>query len=176
MTEDFLGARTPSLHETVYVASGAQIVGAVELAEEVSIWYNAVLRGDVELIIVGAHTNVQDGSVVHASYGFPVTLGAGLTVGHNAIIHGATVGNNTLVGMGAVLLDGVAVGENCIVAAGSLLTEGKRFPAGSLIMGTPGRVVRPLTEEEIARNRRSAEGYVRRAKHYREHEGTSIEL
>ncbi|MGC9399807.1 MAG: gamma carbonic anhydrase family protein [Anaerolineae bacterium] len=163
MTQEGRKRSTPSLHATVYVAPGAVVVGDVRLAEESSVWYNATLRGDIEPLIIGARTNVQDGCVLHTSRGFPVVLGEGVTVGHAAVVHGATVGANTLVGIGAVLLNGAEVGENCIVAAGSVVTEGKCFPAGSLILGTPARVVRPLTAEEIEENRRSAERYVRRA-------------
>ncbi len=160
--------RPELVHPTAWIAPGAVVVGEVILAEQSSIWFNAVLRGDLEPITVGARSNVQDGCLFHTSPGFPLTLGEGVTVGHGAIVHGATVGPNTLIGMGAILLDGVAVGENCLIAAGALLTGGQTFPPGSLILGQPARVVRALTEEEIARNRQTAARYVERARQYRE--------
>jgi carbonic anhydrase/acetyltransferase-like protein (isoleucine patch superfamily) len=168
MSDDKLKASTPTLHPTVFVAPGAVVTGDVRLAEESSVWFNATLRGDIEPLIIGARTNVQDGCVFHTSRGFPVELGEGVTVGHAAVIHGATVGANTLIGIGAVLLNGAKVEENCIIAAGSVLTEGKRFPAGSLILGTPARVVRELTTDEIEDNRRAAEHYVGRAAEQRQ--------
>lgn len=155
-------------HPTVFIAPGAVVVGEVYLAEDVNIWFNAVLRGDVEALTVGVGVNIQDGCVLHTSHGYPLTLAEGVSVGHRAIVHGATVGRNSLIGMGALLLDGVAVGADCIVAAGALLPGGKIYPAGSLIMGSPARVVRPLTEAEIAHNRETAAGYIQRARRYRE--------
>jgi carbonic anhydrase/acetyltransferase-like protein (isoleucine patch superfamily) len=163
MTNHAHDISTPMIHPTAFVAPGAVVIGDVRLAEESSIWFNATLRGDIEPLIIGARTNVQDGCVFHTSQGFPVVLAEGVSVGHAAVVHGATVGANTLIGIGAVLLNGVEVGENCIVAAGSVVTEGKRFPSGSLILGTPARVVRQLTIEEIEHNRSIAERYVRRA-------------
>ncbi len=151
---------------TAFIAPGAVVIGEVHLAENVSVWFNAVLRGDVEALTIGPETNVQDGCILHTSRGFPLTLGRGVTVGHGAIVHGAQVGDNTLIGMGAILLDGVAVGENCIVAAGALLPPGKHYPAGSLILGSPAKIVRALTEAEITQNRESATRYVARAANY----------
>jgi carbonic anhydrase/acetyltransferase-like protein (isoleucine patch superfamily) len=160
--------RPDQLHPSVYVAQGAVIVGDVTLDEDASVWFNAVLRGDTEPIRIGARTNIQDGCVLHVDPNFPLTIGVGAVIGHRAIVHGASVGDNTMIGMGAVLLNGVAVGENCIVGASSLLTQGKIFPGGVLIMGSPAKVVRDLTPDEIDSNRNSAEGYVRRAKAFRE--------
>ncbi len=155
--------RPEQLHPSVFVAQGAVIVGDVHLGENASVWFGAVLRGDTEPIRIGAGTNIQDGAILHVDPGFPLSVGRDVTVGHGAIIHGAQVGDNTLVGIRSVLLNGVVVGENCIVGACSLLTQGKVFAPGMLIMGTPAKVVRPLTPEEIEQNRISAQTYVRRA-------------
>jgi carbonic anhydrase/acetyltransferase-like protein (isoleucine patch superfamily) len=159
--------RPHQLHPSVYVAQGAVIVGDVTLDEDASVWFNAVLRGDTEPIRIGARTNLQDGCVLHVDPTFPVNIGGGAVIGHRAIVHGASVGDNTMIGMGAVLLNGVVVGENCIIGASSLLTQGKIFPSGVLIMGSPAKIIRELTPDEIESNRRSAEGYVRRAKAFR---------
>ncbi len=156
--------RPDQVHSTAFIAPGAVVLGDVTLAEHSSVWFHAVLRADVAPIVVHAGTNVQDGCVLHGDVGFPTTLHAGVTVGHGAIVHGACVHANTLIGMRAVLLNGVVVEENCIVAAGSLLTSSKHFPAGHLIMGTPARVIRPLTEEELAHNRHAAQEYVEHAR------------
>lgn len=151
---------------TVFIADGAIVVGAVHLAAQCSVWFNAVLRGDVEALTIGERSNIQDGCLLHTSHGFPLIIGAGVTVGHGAVIHGAQIGDNTLIGMRALLLDGVVVGADCLVAAGALLTPGKHFPPGSLIMGSPARVVRALTAEEIAQQRDSAQHYVELAAKY----------
>jgi len=163
--------RQEQIHPSVFIAPGAVVVGDVTLAAGCGVWFNAVLRGDVAPIVVGEGTTILDGCVLHGDADAPTTLAAGVTVGHGAIIHGATVHANTLIGMGAVLLNGVVVGENCIVAAGALLTQGKHFPAGHLIMGVPAQAVRPLTEEEILRNRQSAQDYQELAARYSEHWG-----
>lgn len=148
--------RPELMHPTVFIAPGAIVVGEVYLAEGVNIWFNAVLRGDVESLTLGANVNIQDGCVLHTSHGYLLLLEEGVSVGHGAIVHGARVGRNTLIGMGALLLDGVEVGADCIVAASALLPGGKLYPAGSLIMGSPARVVRALTEDEIQHNREVA--------------------
>lgn len=148
---------------SVFIAPGAVVVGNVTVAANASIWFNAVLRGDTEAISIGAGTNIQDGAILHADPGYPARIGAGCTVGHGAIVHGAQVGDNTLIGMGAILLNGVVVGENCVIGAGALLTQGKIFPPGSLILGSPAKISRELKPEEIEANRRSAEGYVQKA-------------
>ena len=129
-----------------------------------SVWFNATLRGDTTPIHIGVGTNIQEGCILHADPGFPAIIGTGVTVGHGAVIHGAKVGDNNLVGIRSVLLNGVVVGKNCIVGANSLLTQGKVFPPGSLIMGTPAKVIRPLTPEEIESNRTTAERYVERSR------------
>ncbi|HLV36894.1 MAG TPA: gamma carbonic anhydrase family protein [Spirillospora sp.] len=159
--------RPEQVHPSVFVASGAVIVGDVTLAEDSSVWFNAVLRGDTEAVRVGAGTNIQDGAILHADPGYPTVIGTGCTVGHRAIVHGARVGDNTLVGMGAILLNGVEVGENCIIGAGALLTQGKVFEPGSLILGSPARVIRALTPAEIAANRASAADYTRKARAFK---------
>lgn len=151
---------------TAFIAPGAVVVGDVTLGPDSSVWFQAVIRGDCEAIRIGARSNVQDGCVLHADPGFPCTIGEGVTIGHRAIIHGATVGDNVVVGMGSILLNGARVGENSIIAAGAVVTEGAEIPPGSLVMGMPGKVKRTLTPEEIERNRRSAEHYVHNVQHY----------
>ena len=143
-----------------YVAPGAVIVGDVELGENVNIWYNAVLRGDSGAIRIGEGTNIQDGSVLHDT----TTLGKFCTVGHGAIVHGCTVGDYCLIGMGAIVLSGAVIGDHCMVGAGALVTGKMNAPAGSLILGSPAKVVRPLTEAELAHLKESAEDYIRLAK------------
>ncbi len=155
-------------HPTVFIAPGAIVVGEVYLARNVNIWFNAVLRGDVEALALGADVNVQDGCILHTSRGYPLVLEEGVSVGHRAVVHGAQVGRNTLIGMGALLLDGAKVGADCMVAAGSLLPGEKSYPVGSLIMGSPARVIRSLTEAEIAHNREIAAAYIQRARLYLE--------
>jgi carbonic anhydrase/acetyltransferase-like protein (isoleucine patch superfamily) len=150
----------------VFVAAGAQIVGDVMIGAESSVWFNAVLRGDVAPIRVGHRTNIQDGCMLHADEGLPCTLGDGVTVGHLAVVHGATVGDNVVVGMHAVVMNGVRVGNDSIIAVGSIVTEGTVIPPGSMVMGVPAKVKRLLTAEEIERNRRSAEHYVANAKRF----------
>lgn len=154
------------IHPTAYVAPGAVVVGEVYLGPEANVWFGCVLRGDVDTITVGARTNVQDGSLLHASHGFPTVLAEDVAVGHGAVVHGARVGSHSLVGIRATLLDGVVVGENCLVAAGSLLPPGTEYPPGHLILGSPARVVRPLTDAEMADIRRIVRNYVERAKAY----------
>lgn len=156
--------RADQIHPTVFLGQGVVIVGDVTLEPESSVWFNATLRGDTTPIHIGVRTNIQEGSILHADPGFPTVIGAGVTVGHGAVIHGAKVGDNSLIGIRAVLLNGATVGENCIVGASSLLTQGKVFPSGSLIMGTPAKVIRPLTQEEIEANRATAERYVERSR------------
>jgi len=149
--------------EDVLICGGAKVSGDVTLGRGVNIWYNAVLRGDDGAIIVGEGTNIQDCAVLHEE----THVGAGCTVGHGAIVHGCTVGDNVLIGMGAVLLNGARIGDDCIVGAGALVTGKLDAPAGSMILGSPAKVVRPLTEAEIEGNRRSARGYLETAERYR---------
>lgn len=141
----------PRLHDSVFVDVSAQVIGDVVMGEDSSVWMNAVVRGDVHWIRIGRRTNIQDNTVVHVQNGtHPTTIGDDVTVGHAAIVHGCTIGHRVLVGMGAILLNGATVGEDSIVAAGSLLTEESTFPPRSLIMGSPAKVKRPLTEREVA--------------------------
>ena len=149
--------------ETVLICDGARVSGDVTLGRGVSIWYNTVLRGDDGAITVGEDTNIQDCAVLHEE----TRVGAGCTIGHGAVVHGCVIGNNVLIGMGAVVLNGARIGDDCIVGAGSLVTGKLDAPAGSMILGSPARVVRPLTEAEIASNRESAEGYLHAAEAYR---------
>ena len=149
--------------ETVMIAEGARVGGDVTLGKYVNIWYNAVLRGDEGAITVGEETNIQDGAVLHEE----TVVGKVCTIGHNAIVHGCTVGDNTLVGMGAIILNGAKVGSNCIVGAGALVTGKMDAPDGVMLLGSPAKVVRPLTEAEIESNRASARGYLHAAEQYR---------
>jgi carbonic anhydrase/acetyltransferase-like protein (isoleucine patch superfamily) len=152
---------TPRVHDTAYVDPSAQVIGDVEIGEASSIWMNAVIRGDVHWIRIGARSNVQDGSVVHVMNGtHPTTIGDDVTIGHGAVVHGCTLRGRILVGMGAILLNGADVEEDSIVAAGSLLPEGMRVPARSLVMGTPGKVRRVLTDAEVHSIRVYSERYV----------------
>ncbi|RMG80939.1 MAG: gamma carbonic anhydrase family protein [Chloroflexi bacterium] len=160
--------RPQQVHPSVWIAPNAVVVGDVTLAENVSVWFGAVLRGDTEALYIGAGSNIQDGCVLHADPGFPLHIGVGVTVGHRAVVHGARIGDNTLVGMGAIILNGAQVGRNCIIGAGALLTQGKHYPDNALILGSPARVIRDVSEEEIAANRRSAAQYVAKAKAFRE--------
>ena len=149
--------------ETVLICDGARVSGDVTLGPGVSIWYNAVLRGDDGAITVGEDTNIQDCAVLHEE----TRVGAGCTIGHGAVVHGCVIGNNVLIGMGAVVLNGARIGDDCIVGAGALVTGKMDAPAGSMILGSPAKVTRPLTEAEIASNRESAEGSLRAADRYR---------
>ena len=147
----------------VLICDGAKVSGDVTLGKGVNIWYNAVLRGDEGAITVGEGTNIQDCAVLHEE----TRVGAGCTIGHGAIVHGCTIGDNVLIGMGAVVLNGAKIGDDCIVGAGALVTGKMDAPAGSMVLGSPAKVVRPLTEAEIASNRESAEGYLHAAEAYR---------
>jgi carbonic anhydrase/acetyltransferase-like protein (isoleucine patch superfamily) len=151
--------RHPTIPGHTFIAPGARIIGAVTLGEGASVWPNCVLRADIEDIVVGADTNIQDLSVVHVEHGLPAIIGKGVTVGHRVIVHACTIEDNCLIGMGAVLLDGCLIRKNSLVAAGSVVPPGKNYPEGSLIMGTPAVVKRALTTEEIERNRESAIHY-----------------
>jgi carbonic anhydrase/acetyltransferase-like protein (isoleucine patch superfamily) len=163
----------PNVHATSFVAPGAVVVGAVTLAEESSVWYTSVLRGDIHHIQVGPQSNVQDGSVLHVSDVFPCVLGARVSVGHRAIVHAGEVGDETLVGMGAIILDGARIGPRCIVAAGALVPKGMVVPEGSMVLGSPARVVRPLSVEERQANAKLALKYVEISRRYRELGGTA---
>lgn len=156
----------PEVADTAWVADSAEVVGRVTLGEDVSVWFNAVLRGDSEHLTIGAGSNIQDGSVLHADHGFPLVLGERVTVGHQVMLHGCTVGDESLIGIGAVVLNGARIGRNCIVGAGALVTEGKEFPDGSLIVGAPAKAVRELTEAQRAGLKASAAHYVNNGRRY----------
>ncbi|MCW1917643.1 gamma carbonic anhydrase family protein [Rhodobacter sp. KR11] len=156
----------PELGMGAWVAPGAQVMGKILLEDEVSVWFGAVLRGDNEMIWVGQGSNIQENAVLHTDVGFPLLIGPNCTVGHRAMLHGCSVGEGTLIGMGATVLNGAKIGRNCLIGACALVTEGKEIPDGSLVMGTPGRVVRALSDDEIAGLLRSAETYRDNAKRF----------
>jgi carbonic anhydrase/acetyltransferase-like protein (isoleucine patch superfamily) len=160
--------------DSVFIAPGAVVIGAVDLAEESSIWFGSVLRGDINRIIVGAQSNVQDGSVLHVSDDHACILGERVTVGHRAVVHACTVEDEVLVGMGAIILDGARIGARSIVAAGALVPKNMQVPPGSLVMGSPAKVVRPLTGEEQAANQKLALKYVELSRLYRGFDVSSL--
>ena len=151
---------TPHIADSAWVADNAQVVGDVHMDADSSVWFSSVVRGDTATIRIGEGTNIQDGSVLHADVGIPLTVGKHVTVGHMVQLHGCTIGDESLIGIGAVVLNGAKIGKNCLVGAGSLVTEGKEFPDGSMILGSPAKVVRELTPEQIEGLRRSAQHYV----------------
>ncbi|WP_455917315.1 gamma carbonic anhydrase family protein [Pseudomonas cerasi] len=157
----------PTIHAETFVAQDATVIGNVTLAQGVSVWPQAVLRGDNEPICIGQHSNVQEGAVLHADPGFALTVGEGVTIGHQAMLHGCTIGDGALIGIQAVVLNGAVIGKNCLVGAGAIVTEGKVFPDNSLILGAPAKVVRELTPEAIANMHRNAADYVVRGQAYR---------
>ncbi len=163
-----LGDKTPRLAAGVWIAPNATVIGDVRLAANVSIWWNAVLRGDNDPIAIGANSNIQDGSVLHTDEGVPLTVGRDVTVGHLVMLHGCTVGDGTLIGIKSVILNGAVIGKNCLIGANTLIPEGKVIPDGSLVMGSPGKVVRELTDEQLARFARNAPHYVKNADRYRQ--------
>ena len=146
--------------ETIYIASGAFVIGDVTLGENVGIWYNAVVRGDTNSIYIGNNTNVQDNATLHTDKDFKLHIGDSVTIGHNAVVHGCTVGDNTVIGMGSIILSGAVIGKNCIIGAGSLVTGKMNIPDSSLVMGSPAKIVRPLMKKEIEANRENAIHYV----------------
>ena len=150
----------------VFIAPTATLIGKVILGRDVGIWFGSVLRGDNEPIVIEAETNIQEHCVLHTDMGFPLTVGQGCTIGHRAILHGCRIGRNCLVGMGAIILNGAVIGDDCLIGAGALVTEGKTIGPGSLVIGSPGKVVRALTPDEIARNRLSAAHYVANARRF----------
>ena len=167
MTRYRLGDKTPDIHESAYVAREATVIGDVRLAANTSVWAGAVLRGDNEPITLGEGCNVQEGTVMHTDPGCPLTLGERVTVGHQAMLHGCTVGDGSLIGIQAVVLNRAVIGKECLVGAGAVVTEGKTFPDRSLILGAPAKVVRTLTDEDIAGLRRNAQTYVDRAAQFK---------
>ena len=157
----------PTVADSAWIADSAQVMGSVELGEDVSIWFGAVLRGDTETLRLGRGTNIQDGSVLHTDVGKPLVLGENVTVGHRVVLHGCTVGDGSLIGIGAIVLNGAKIGKACLVGAGALVTEGKEFPDGSMILGSPAKVVRQLSPAQIEGLLASARHYVDNAARYK---------
>ena len=155
-----VGDLYPTFGKNVRIAENATVVGDVTLEEGASIWYSAILRADEAPIRIGRDTNIQDGAILHVAHGFPTTVGAQVTLGHGSIVHGCTVGDGVLVGMGAILLNGCVIGEGSVVAAGALVTEGAVIPPRSMVMGIPARVMRPLQEDELAASHTNIEEYL----------------
>lgn len=161
-----LGDDTPRFSEGSWVAHNATVIGAVEAGRNVNIWYNVVIRGDRDPIRIGDNTNIQDGSILHTDDGVPLTVGANVTVGHMAMLHGCTVGDGSLIGINAVVLNNAVIGKDCIIGAKALIPEGKIIPDRSLVVGSPGRVIRELTDADVARLRENAAHYVDNARRY----------
>ncbi len=162
-----LGERTPELRgEHHFVAANASIIGTVILEDNVSVWFNAVIRGDIEPIHIGTNSNVQDGAVLHTDPGAPLTIGSNVTIGHLAMLHGCTIGDGSLIGIHSVILNHAVIGRNCLIGANTLITEGKVIPDNSLVVGSPGKVLRTLSEEEIAAIHANAARYVKNLKRY----------
>ena len=158
---------SPTIAESAWVADSAQVMGRVDLAADTSIWFGVVIRGDTESISIDEGSNIQDGSVLHADIGQSLRVGKHVTVGHKVMLHGCTIGDESLIGIGAIVLNGAKIGKNCLVGAGSLVTEGKEFPDGSMIMGTPAKVVRSLTPEQMEGLRLSAKHYIENAQRFK---------
>ncbi|HML34454.1 MULTISPECIES: gamma carbonic anhydrase family protein [Sporomusa] len=156
----------PTIDNNVFIAEGARVIGDVSIEAHASIWFNTVLRGDVQPIRIGRYTNIQDNCTVHVWYEFPTVIGNYVTVGHGAILHGCTIASNCLIGMGAIILNYAEIGENCIIGAGALIPERKKIPPNSLVMGSPGKVIRQVSMEEIETIRQSALVYAQDAKNY----------
>jgi carbonic anhydrase/acetyltransferase-like protein (isoleucine patch superfamily) len=157
----------PQVAESAWVAEDAQVIGGVSLAADSSIWFGVVVRGDSGAISVGEGSNIQDNSVLHADEGVPLTIGKHVTVGHQVMLHGCTIGDESLIGIGAIILNNAKIGRNCLVGAGALVTEGKEFPDGSMIIGSPAKAVRQLSPEQIEGLRRSAQHYIANARRFR---------
>lgn len=161
-----LADKSPRLAAGVWIAPNATVIGDVRLAENVSIWWNCVLRGDNDPITVGENSNIQDGSILHTDEGIPLTIGRNVTVGHKVMLHGCTIGDGSLIGMGAIILNGAVIGRNCLIGAGTLIPEGKEIPDDSLVVGSPGRIVQPLSDKHRARIVDAAGHYVETARLY----------
>jgi carbonic anhydrase/acetyltransferase-like protein (isoleucine patch superfamily) len=163
-----LGERQVRAEGECFVAESAVVIGNVLLRANASVWFNAVIRGDNELVTIGENSNVQDGSVLHTDPGWPLTIGGGVTIGHKAMLHGCTVGDNSLIGINAVVLNGAKIGRNCLIGANALVTEGKEIPDNSMVLGSPGKVVRELTPDQIEGLRQSALHYVENARRFKQ--------
>jgi len=157
----------PLIADSAWVADSAQVMGNVTLGADSSVWFGAIIRGDMDSITVGAGTNIQDGSVLHADDNMPLTIGENVTVGHQVMLHGCTIGDGSLIGIQAVVLNGAKIGKNCLVGAGALVTEGKEFPDGSMILGSPAKAVRQLSEAQLAGLKMSAQHYIDNARRYK---------
>ena len=155
------------IDDSAYIAEGAVVLGEVEAGTDSSIWFHATVRADRAGIFIGEGSNIQDNAVVHVDQGFPVRIGSFVTIGHGAVVHGCTIGNRSLVGMGAVILNGARIGENCIIGAGALVTQNMLVPDGSLVIGCPGKVARIVTEQEMASNLHNAQEYIEESKRYK---------
>ena len=162
-----LDTLSPRVASTAWVADSAQVIGNVELDEDASVWFGVVIRGDTETIRVGKGSNIQDCSVLHADIGKPLNVGANVTVGHKVMLHGCTIGDGSLIGIGAIVLNGAKIGKGCIVGAGALVTEGKEFPDGSMIIGSPAKAVRELSAEQQAQLQLSALHYIENARRFK---------
>jgi len=158
---------SPKIHETAFVAPNSTVIGDVVLGANSTIWYNAVLRGDIDSIVVGDNTNIQEGCILHCKKGADVKIGSHVTIGHGAILHSCHIGNNTLIGMGAIVLDDSVIGNNCLIAAGSVVTSRTKIPDGSLIAGSPAEVKRVLSEQEILEIKNNANEYINLLKYYK---------
>ena len=158
---------TPAIHETAWVADSAQVLGNVQLAQDSSVWFGVVIRGDMDAISVGRGTNIQDNSVLHADHGVPLTIGDNVSVGHQVMLHGCTIGDGSLIGIQAVILNGAKIGKNCLVGAGSLITEGKEFADNSMIFGSPAKAVRQLSAEQIEGLKMISDHYIENARRYK---------
>jgi carbonic anhydrase/acetyltransferase-like protein (isoleucine patch superfamily) len=163
-----IGTHTPDVDASAYITDSASVIGNVHLAANTSIWFGAALRGDNELISIGEGSNVQECAVLHTDMGYPLVVGKNVTIGHQAMLHGCTVGDGSLIGIQAVVLDGAVIGKNCLVAAGALVTSGKEFPDNSLIMGSPAKAVRELTQEQINDIQRGVTTYIERAAYFKQ--------
>ena len=163
-----IGTHTPDVDTSAYVTDSASVIGNVHLAANTSVWFGAALRGDNELISIGEGSNVQECAVLHTDMGYPLIVGKNVTIGHQAMLHGCTVGDGSLIGIQAVVLDGAVIGKNCLVAAGALVTSGKEFPDNSLIMGSPAKAVRELTPEQINDIQRGVQTYIERAAYFKQ--------
>jgi carbonic anhydrase/acetyltransferase-like protein (isoleucine patch superfamily) len=161
-----LGADAPQIDPTAWVADTANLIGKVTLGANATVWYGVTIRGDNERIAIGDDSNVQEGTVMHTDMGYPLDIGKGVSIGHMAMLHGCTIGDGSLIGIQAVIMNGAKIGKGCLVGAGALVTEGKEFPDHTLIIGSPAKAVRTLAEQDIARLRDIADGYVKRGKMY----------
>lgn len=162
-----LDDKTPEISDSCYVAPGASLIGEVVLKDQASVWFNCVIRADNARIEVGKNSNVQDGSVLHVDEGYPLTIGQDVTIGHKVMLHGCTIGDGSLVGINAVVLNGANIGKGCLIAANSLVTENMEIPDGSMVMGSPAKVVKQLSEKELALLKKGAEHYIENSRRYK---------